>query len=159
MPSDYYSSIAKGYNELHKEEQLRKLEIIAKHIKPKGLLLDIGTGTGISTSFFKVKAIALEPSEEMLKQYKGEKVVAKAESIPFPDKTFNTIISITALHHADIEKAIGEIKRVSKEGCVYAFTILKKAKNAEEIKEKLKKAFNLKEVEEDEKDYILISKI
>ncbi|MEK6863731.1 MAG: methyltransferase domain-containing protein [Nanoarchaeota archaeon] len=153
---DYYSSIAKGYDELHKEEQLKKLQIIAKHIKPKGLLLDIGAGTGISTSFFKVKAVALEPSEEMLKQYKGEKVIAKAESIPFPDKTFNTIISITALHHADIEKAIKEIRRVSKEGCIYAFTILKKAKNAVEIKKALKKAFNLKELDE-EKDYILVS--
>ena len=153
---DYYSSIAKGYDELHKEEQLKKLQIIAKHIKPKGLLLDIGAGTGISTSFFKVKAVALEPSEEMLKQYDGEKVIAKAESIPFPDKTFNTIISITALHHADIEKAIKEIRRVSKEGCIYAFTILKKAKNAVEIKKALKKAFNLKELDE-EKDYILVS--
>lgn len=159
MASDYYSSIAKGYNELHREEQLRKLEIIAKHIKPKGLLLDIGAGTGISTSFFNVKAVALEPSEEMLKQYKGEKAIGKAESIPFPDKTFNTIISITALHHADIEKAIKEIKRVSNDGCVYAFTILKKAKDAVEIKEKLKKAFNLKELDEDEKDCILISRI
>ncbi|MDI6737060.1 MAG: class I SAM-dependent methyltransferase [Nanoarchaeota archaeon] len=155
----YYSSIAKGYNSLHKEEQLRKLEIIAKYITPKAPLLDIGAGTGISTSFFKVKAIALEPSREMIKNYKGEKVIAKAESIPFPDKSFNTIISITALHHADIEKAIKEIKRVSNDGCIYAFTILKKAANAVEIKEKLKKAFNLKEVDEDEKDYILISKI
>ena len=153
---DYYSSIAKGYDELHKEEQLKKLQIIAKHIKPKGLLLDIGAGTGISTSFFKVKAVALEPSEEMLKQYKGEKVIGKAESIPFPDKSFNTIISITALHHADIEKAIKEIRRVSKDNCIYAFTILKKAANAIEIKKALKKAFNLKELDE-EKDYILVS--
>ncbi|MDD4878557.1 MAG: class I SAM-dependent methyltransferase [Candidatus Nanoarchaeia archaeon] len=158
MPSDYYSSIAKGYDALHKEEQLRKLRIIARHIKPKAPLLDIGAGTGISTSFFRVKAVALEPSEEMLKQYKGEKVIAKAESIPFPDKYFNTIISITALHHADIEKAIKEIKRVSNDGCIYAFTILKKAANAVEIKEKLEKAFCLEEINEDEKDYILISK-
>lgn len=156
MPSDYYSSIARGYNRLHKEEQLKKLEIIARHIKPKAPLLDIGAGTGISTSFFKVKAVALEPSEKMIRHYKGEKVIAKAESIPFPDKSFNTIISITALHHADIEKAIKEIKRVSNDECIYAFTILKKARGAVEIKEKLKKEFNLKEADE-EKDYILVS--
>ncbi|MFH1064944.1 MAG: class I SAM-dependent methyltransferase [Nanoarchaeota archaeon] len=153
---DYYSSIAKGYNELHRKEQLKKLQIIAKHITPKAPLLDIGAGTGISTGFFRVKAVALEPSEEMIKDYKGEKVIAKAESIPFPDKSFNTIISITALHHADIEKAIKEIKRVSNDNCIYAFTILKKAKNAVEIKEALKKAFNLKEIDE-EKDYILVN--
>lgn len=153
---DYYSSIAKGYDNLHKEEQLKKLEIIRKHIKPRGPLLDIGAGTGISTEFFRVKAVALEPSEEMIKDYKGEKVIAKAECIPFPDKSFNTIISITALHHTDIDKAIKEIKRVSNDNCIYAFTILKKSKNAVKIKETLKKAFNLKELDE-EKDYILVS--
>lgn len=153
---EYYSAIAKGYNKLHKEEQLNKLRIIAKHIKPKGPLLDIGAGTGISTSFFKVKAVALDPSKEMLNQHKGKKVVAKAEAIPFPDRTFNTIISVTALHHADIEKAIKEIKRVSKDNCVYAFTILKKAKNANIIRRLLKENFKLKEIEE-EKDWVLVS--
>lgn len=153
---DYYSEISAGYDELHKEEQIRKLKIIEKYIKPKAPLLDIGAGTGISTSFFKVKAVALEPSEEMLKQYNGEKVVAKAESIPFPDKSFNTIISITALHHTDIEKAINEIKRVSNDGCIYAFSVLKKAANAEKIRKLLKENFKLKEIE-DKTDWILVS--
>ncbi|MBU2638354.1 MAG: class I SAM-dependent methyltransferase [Nanoarchaeota archaeon] len=153
---NYYSAIAKGYNQLHKEEQIKKLEIIAKHIKPKAPLLDIGAGTGISTEFFKVKAVALEPSKEMIRQYKGKKVIAKAEEIPFPDKSFNTIISITALHHTNIEKAIKEIKRVSKPHCIYAFTVLKKAKNADILRRLLKANFKLKEIDE-EKDYILVT--
>lgn len=153
---DYYDSIAKGYAKLHKEEQAKKLELIARHIKPKGLLLDIGAGTGISTRFFGIDSVALEPSFEMLKQYKGKKAVGIAEALPFRDNTFSTIISITALHHTDIEKAIKEIKRVSKSNCVYAFTVLKKAKNAESIRRLLKENFNLKEIDE-EKDWILVS--
>ncbi len=168
---DYYGSIAKGYDNLHKEEQMKKVKIIAKHIKPKSTersegrlrapaikapLLDIGAGTGISTEFFKVDSIALEPSKEMLRQYKGKKAVGKAEALPFKDNTFNTIISVTALHHTNIEKAIKEIKRVSKKGCVYAFTILKKAGNAEKIRRLLKENFKLKEIEE-EKDWVLVS--
>ncbi|HII16071.1 MAG TPA: class I SAM-dependent methyltransferase [Nanoarchaeota archaeon] len=153
---EYYSSISKSYEGLHGEEQLKKLEIIAMHIKPKTMMLDIGAGTGISTRFFGIDSVALEPSFEMLKQHKGKKVAGKAEALPFKDKTFSTIISVTALHHTGIEKAISEIKRVSKPGCIYAFTVLKKAKNAESIRRLLKESFRLKEIEED-KDYILVS--
>lgn len=125
----YYNEIAKGYDELYKEEQLNKISIIKKHIKPKGLLLDIGAGTGISTRAFEDQAvcIALDPSIEMLKQYKGLKVVAKAEHLPFKDSTFNAIVSVTALHHADIDQALKEIKRVSKKDAQLALTILKKS--------------------------------
>jgi malonyl-CoA O-methyltransferase len=125
----YYDNIAKGYNELYKEEQLEKIKEIKKHIKPKGLLLDIGAGTGISTKPFEkqTKCIALDPSLEMLKQYNGLKVQAKAESLPFKDNTFDTIISLTALHHTNIKKSLKEIKRVAKNNAQIALTILKKS--------------------------------
>ena len=151
----YYDKIAKGYNELYEEEQEKKLKVIKKYLKPKGLILDIGAGTGIASKYFK-NIILLDPSEDMLKQAKGEKIVAKAEKLPFPDKTFDAIISITALHHTDIKKAIKEIKRVSKKNCKYAFTILKRAKKYSLIKQELEKNFKLKEID-GEKDIILIS--
>jgi len=118
------------------------------------LLLDIGAGTGLSTGFFKVKGVALEPSLEMLKQYRGVKVCGKAEYLPFKNSTFDTIISVTALHHTNISKAVKEIKRVAKPNASFAFTVLKKAKNAKKIRRILKKEFKLREIEE-EKDFIL----
>jgi len=151
----YYDSIAEGYDNLHGEEQRKKLEIIKKHLKTKGLVLDIGAGTGISAEYFK-DIILLEPSRKMLKKATGKKIVASAEKIPFPDKSFDAIISVTALHHTDIKKAIKEIKRVSKPNCKYAFSILKKSKDYEKIKKELKSNFKLKEIDE-EKDVILIS--
>ena len=105
----YYDSISNGYNELHREEQLKKLELIKKHVDFTGLVLDIGAGTGISSEFWKnAKVISLEPSLQMLKQSKCEKVQAKAEELPFKDETFDEIISLTALHHADLKKALDE---------------------------------------------------
>ena len=47
-----YNHIAKSYNELHKEEQIKKLDIIKKNIKIISPLLDVGCGTGISTNYF-----------------------------------------------------------------------------------------------------------
>lgn len=153
---DYYTEISEGYEELHKEEQLKKLEVIKKYLKVKPLLLDIGCGTGLGLKFFNVESKGIDPSEGLIKNNK-DCVKGKAEEIPFEDNLFSTIISITALHHCNIDEAIKEIKRVSKADCVYAFTILRKAKNCEEIVKKLQKEFDLKRIEENKKDIILIS--
>jgi len=153
----YYSGISEGYERLYKAEQLEKLEIIRKHLKPKPPLLDIGAGTGISTSFFKIPAVALDPSRKMLEKYPGKKVCARAEKMPFPDSHFLTIIAITSLHHVDIGKVIQEIRRVSAKGCQYAFSLLKRAKNFQELRAKLMKAFRLREYDS-AKDLILISR-
>jgi len=149
-----YNEIARGYDELYYQEQLDKLDIIKKHFTFKGKILDIGAGTGIISKHFD-NVTSVDPAEELLKQAKGETVVAKAESLPFPDKSFDTVVSLTALHHCDIDQAIKEIKRVSRKQN-YAFTILKKAKHFKEIVSKLKNNFNLKEIDE-KKDLILIS--
>lgn len=152
---EYYNQIAKGYNELYEEEQEKKLRIIKKHLNVKGLVLDIGAGTGVATKYFK-NIILLDPSKEMLKRAKGKKVVAKAEKLPFHDKTFDAVISVTSLHHTNIKKAVKEIRRVSKLNAKYAFTILKRSKNYLLTKQELKKNFKLKEIDE-EKDTLLVS--
>jgi len=149
-----YDEIAKGYDELYYQEQLDKLNIIRQHFHFKGKILDIGAGTGIISRNYK-NVISLDPSENMLKYAKGKTVIAKAEYLPFPDKSFDTIVSLTALHHCNIDQAIKEIKRVSKQEN-YAFTILKKSKHCKDIVTKLKQNFKLKEIEE-KKDIILVS--
>lgn len=150
---EYYNTISPAYNELHSAEQLEKAAIIKKHLfqkgpacrassfprafaAAKGLLLDIGAGTGISTRAFEEHAecIALDPAIGMLKQYGGLKVVARAEQLPFKSGSFGCIVSITALHHADLETANAEIGRVAKKNAKIAVSFFKRAKNFEEAK-------------------------
>ncbi|MAG47374.1 hypothetical protein CL617_02110 [archaeon] len=154
-----YSLIASSYNNLHKEEQLNKLNIIKDNINIIEPLLDIGCGTGISTNFFKIKSIGIDNNKEMLKigskNYNNLKY-ALAESLPFKDKTFNTIISVTAFHNFNnMEKALLEIKRTSKNNNI-AISFLKTSKKLPTFKIILEKHFNsFKKIEED-KDIIFI---
>ena len=152
-----YKHIAKSYNELHKEEQLAKLNIIKKHLKIIPPLLDVGCGTGISTDFFKVKSTGIDNCEEMIKQGKSNLIKADAEKLPFKDKSFNTIISVTAFHNfKNMEKALKEIIRVSKNNNI-CITFLKKSKKLNQFKEILNNYFKYKEIEQD-KDIIFLIK-
>ncbi len=156
----YYNSIADGYNELYKEEQLKKIRIIRANlnVKKTDYLLDVGTGTGFALELFNCKKIGVDPSGKLLKKAKSPVIKAKAEKLPFPDKTFDIVISVTAMHHfGDIEKGLKEIKRVAKDRV--AFSLLKKSSKFESIKKLIKKNFKInKEINED-KDLILIGKV
>ncbi|MBN2067949.1 MAG: methyltransferase domain-containing protein [Candidatus Diapherotrites archaeon] len=127
----YYNEISAGYNMLHSEEQLAKAALIKKHADFRGLLLDIGAGTGLATVQFQGNAecIALDPAIEMLRQFPGMKVVGRAEQLPFKNASFDSVISITALHHSNIEQAKPEIGRVSKENAAIAVSFFKRAAN------------------------------
>ena len=145
-----YDTIAPGYDELYLEEQEKKLKIIAPIIR--GRVLDIGAGTGIVAKHFP-NVTSLDPSKEMLAYAPGKTVLGKAESIPFPKHSFDTIVSLTALHHCDIDKVIVELKRLDAKNL--GFSILRKSKKCEEIVAKLQKTFAMKRIDE-EKDVILI---
>jgi len=149
---DYYSSISKGYNKFHKEEQLKKVKIILRYIKKTDKVLDVGCGTAFYRKYIK-NYTGIDNSPGMLPK---DCILADAEKLPFKDKSFDIVISITALHNVkNPEKAIKEIKRVTK-GKI-AISILKRSKKFKKIKTILNKYFkNLKEIEE-EKDIIFIN--
>ncbi|AJF63163.1 MAG: hypothetical protein QT11_C0001G1039 [archaeon GW2011_AR20] len=142
-----YNNIAKSYNELHGEEQIKKLDIIKKNIKIISPLLDVGCGTGISTNYFNVESVGVDNSKEMLKYGSGNLIYGNAEKLPFEDKTFNTVISVTSFHNfKNMEKALLEIKRVSKNNSI-AITFLKKSRKLNYFRKLLKKHFNFKEID------------
>jgi ubiquinone/menaquinone biosynthesis C-methylase UbiE len=167
--TNYYDSIAKGYDELHGEEQLKKLELIGKEIKtdsslkdfirPIYKLLDVGCGSGISTAFFKVKEkFGIDPSKELTKiatkNYPTIKfTVQSAEKLLFKDKQFDVVLSLTAIQNfEDIEKGLLEIRRVGKG--LYIMTFLKKSPKHELIDNLIKKEFNIVKKVEETKDVI-----
>tara|TARA_Y100000310_G_C20638636_1_gene792605 strand:+ start:674 stop:1150 length:477 start_codon:yes stop_codon:yes gene_type:complete len=152
---NYYNSISKGYDELHKEEQEKKLLIVKELIHPEkdSSLLDVGCGTGISSSF-NCNVIGIDPSLKLLEQSDKIKVNGVGELLPFKDKSFDYVVSLTALQNFDnIEKGLLEMKRVCKKQLVLSF--LKKSEKKEMIMSLVKKHFTIvKEIEED-KDLIV----
>jgi ubiquinone/menaquinone biosynthesis C-methylase UbiE len=154
---DYYSKIADGYDELYAQEQLAKLKVIKEKINGEGLVLDIGSGTGLSRRFFK-DLVQLDPSWGLLKKSSGIRVCAVAEHLPFKDHVFDSVISVTSLHHTDINLVVPEVERVSKKNTSFAFSILQHSKNLKQIISLLKNKFGLKE-EKIEKDVVLFKHI
>ncbi len=163
---NYYDEIAKSYNELHWNEQLKKLEVINTYIKENNIeinastkVLDVGCGTGVGQESFEINyhadTFGIDPSEELIKQNKYQCMLADAEDMPFSDGEFDIVISLTALQNFDdINYGLKEIKRVGKD--FFFITFLKRSNKAEEMETLIKKYFNVKEKIEEEKDFIFV---
>ena len=155
----YYGDIAEGYDQLHEEEQLRKIKILEKEATIKGLILDVGAGTCIVAKYFHKKGkqvISLDPSQRLLDQGEGAAILGKAEQLPFKDATFDTVVSVTALHHCTIEKALKEIKRVARNKATIAISFLKKSAKLKEFEQAFKKVFGEGKRIDEGKDIIYI---
>lgn len=163
----YYNGIASGYDELHEEEQLKKLEIIEdellsnpelqEFIKPDYRMLDIGCGSGISTRFFNIKEReGIDPSKELIKiainkDPAGKYLVMKAEQMNY-DKKFDIVISLTAIQNFDdINICLDKIKRSGKR---FILTFLKKSEKKELIEKLIEEKFHVLKKLEQEKDII-----
>ena len=157
---NYYDQIAQGYEELHREEQEKKIEIIKHYLKPKKTdkLLDVGCGTGLTTKPWNCKRYGIDPSKKLLEKAKHKDIeykLAEAENIPYKDNFFNIVISITPIQNfTNIEKGLKEIKRVGKDK--FVLTFLKKSKNKELIDKLIKQLFEVNKIIEEEKDMIYL---
>ncbi|RJQ21190.1 methyltransferase domain-containing protein [Candidatus Woesearchaeota archaeon] len=151
----YYDEIAPGYDELHFEEQKCKAEIILKELslKKTDTLLDVGCGTGKITALFPCNAQGIDPAAELVKQSPVPAQVGKAESLPFPDKSFDVVISLTAVQNFDdIDKGIAEIARVAKRDVV--ITCLKKSKKLPDVERTIQKHLTVRKRIEEQHDII-----
>ena len=157
---NYYNSISNSYNELHREEQLNKIRLIKDNLKieKQDFLLDVGCGTGIFAEEFNCTKIGIDPAMNLLNQGKNAFYIqACAENLPFKDKSFDNVISVTAIHNfRNIRKGLEEIKRVSKKDV--ALSILKRSSKMGEIKEHITKLFKITKIIEEDKDIIFFAK-
>ncbi len=160
----YYDAIAKGYDELHKEEQLKKLALCQKQglIQKTDALLDVGCGTAFSLDYFDVReAYGIDPAKELLKQYKGDGIVMQgvAEDLPFEDNRFDSVVSLTAMQNfSNVVKACQEMRRVGKDR--FLLSVLKKSPHCASIEEQVREVFHDFAISrlEEEKDYLFVIK-
>src|SRR3989344_7115416 len=149
----YYNTISSGYDKLYKEEQLEKIKLIDGYVKKGDKLLDVGCGTGIVGEYFKDRCdvLGIDNSKDMLKRASIKTVLGSAEVLPFEDKNFDAVISLTTLQNFnDIEKAIKEMERVCKRTLIVS--MIKKSTKLNKVRKLLK---DYKEIIQ-EKDIIWI---
>ena len=158
MPN-YYNEIAQGYEELHKEEQLKKIYVIKKHLKinKEDKLLDVGCGTGLTTELWPCKRYGIDPSSKLLEKARQkdeiEYKLAPAKKIPYTNNFFDIVTSITAIQNFEnIEEGLKEIKRVGKNKFVLSF--LKNSNKKESIIKIIREIFDVRKIIEEEKDLI-----
>ena len=163
---NYYDTIAKSYNELHWNEQINKLKVINNYLVSKNTIidsttkiLDVGCGTGIVQDFFEreysADTFGIDPSEGLIKQNKYQCMLSDAEDMPFSDKEFDIVISLTALQNFDdLDHGLMEMRRVGKD--FFIITFLKRSNKAELMEKLIKKYYTVKEKIEEDKDLIFI---
>ncbi len=110
-------------------------------------ILDVGCGTGTfvilaKNALLKSKIVGLDPDESVLKIAKKKAKINKlnvkfvksgAENLPFPDSSFNHVVSSLAFHHMPLEvkkKALSEINRVLKPKGTFLLVDIGKPKNS-----------------------------
>lgn len=139
---DYYNHISKGYEELYREEQEEKWEVLKDYVDVRGKkVLEVGCGTGIITEKLQEakELTAVDKSRKMIevareKGINAKFLVADATKLPFKDDEFDLVISVTMLQ--DLEdplKAIEEMRRVGRK---VIFTCLAKGERVKLIREK-----------------------
>jgi len=153
----YYDDIAPGYDELHKEEQIKKLKLILHKISctKDTKILDVGCGTFFSKDYFDCDIIGVEPSKGLIKysKYKENIINTSAEEMIFEDNSFDIVISLTAIQNfSDIKKGLENIKRVGKNE--FYLTVLQKSTKVREINTLIREIFDVSEVIVEEKDLI-----
>jgi ubiquinone/menaquinone biosynthesis C-methylase UbiE len=114
------------------KQHIKRYELVEKTVANK-TVLDIACGTGYGSNILSKTAkgvigidISQEAIEQAKKEYSNTNIKFQqgdAAHIPFPDNTFDAIVSFETIEHLPkeaVEKYLGELKRVLKpDGEIY----------------------------------------
>lgn len=133
----FYDLLADSYDELYGEEQRKKHAIVLRALLgKKGLLLDLGCGTGelsIKANKLGWSAIAADISLNMLKvaKRKGVEYLVQCsfDSLPFRSKSFDIIAAISVFSsYSEFKKVADKLREIVKPPSLIIISIPKKAR-------------------------------
>ncbi len=103
-----------------------EMGFIERHLPECGRILELGCGTGISSTFLSRHCkffYGVDYSSGMIKATKnkaGSYACADASSLPFKDGFFDTVVCRGALHHMkNVRQVLLEVRRVLSAGGVF----------------------------------------
>ncbi len=164
--TDYYSTIAAGYDELYGQEQDDKLRQLLLRHEPiiYSSLLDVGCGTGRSHTLLpQIKWQGIDPSPGLIahshEDIRKKIICCKGEKLPFPNSMFNYVLSLTALQNFDDPNTgLIEMNRVLKPDGILLLSFLKRGETAQSIIPMVAEHFIVIEHWEDSKDFFFVAK-
>ena len=112
----------------------KKLNLINEWLKPKSVILDVGCGTGVYTTFLAKRCetiVGLDVSREMIMRglFKARHqgldnvyfVIGDVANAPVQDRVFDLVFSVNTFHHfstkENILKGLAEKSRCCKRNC------------------------------------------
>jgi len=160
------------YDARYAEEQEAKYQAALTSMKPTGLVLDVGCGTGLLFRHVASEAeniIGVDVSKNLLlhaeerpdKPRNVNLVQADADHLPFTNGSFNAVFAFTVLQnmHKPLE-TLREIRRTAAKGACVVVTGLKKIFSTESLTKLLNDAeFNVVSLKDEEnlKCYVAFS--
>lgn len=110
--TDVWSDRAHAYRDSEAHRSGLDLDLIVEWAEGE-TVLDVGSGGGHAARRLReadFTVVTVDPAPGM-----GADTTARAEDLPFADKSFDTVVSRVAAHHfGDVELAIAEMARVSR---------------------------------------------
>jgi SAM-dependent methyltransferase len=122
-PTQRYDTIGLGYTTFRRADPRIATQIWAAAGEAGGTVVNVGAGTG-SYERSDRSIVAVEPSAVMVSQRDGRTPVvrARAESLPFPDRSFDVALALMTVHHwSDLRLGLAEMRRVARRQIVFTF--------------------------------------
>lgn len=137
-----YGETAPVYERRYEQIQREKYEIVTENLSRAGKVLDLGCGTGMLLSELARRsgfAVGIDSSLEMLELARKRRgnaalVLADADHLPFADRSFDAVVSVTLLQNMPNPAAtVKEVARVTKPEGVLIITTLKHKHSLREL--------------------------